>query len=212
MASSAPAAARAVPELLRAIAVPRLHGSVAATVVEGRVRAELESIGLEVEARPFGFSALPGRFGAQSLGIVLAVTLPAAAWLAQSSRPLAAAVLMTPAIIAALSVVFADAAQLRLPLARTRGLNLFGAPPDAVPRFLVVAHRDSKSQPLPLAFRVGGAVAAVVSWLCLVLLVVLDTTLPTVALAAGLLGGLGGLLFGSRTPRCCVVHAISVFS
>ncbi|HUF67359.1 MAG TPA: M28 family peptidase [Longimicrobiales bacterium] len=199
MSGTEPPPRDAVLEMLRSLAVPRLHGSAAAAGVQARIRAEFERIGLAVEDCPFTFSALPGRFGAQICGVILAVTLPAAAFFVQAGRfAPALAFLLAPAILAATAVMLSDAAMLRLPFARAAGANMLAG--SGAARFLIVAHRDSKSQPMPLILRVGGAVGAVLAWLTLVAIVAANGQAPAVATTAGIIGGICGLVIS----RCCV--------
>jgi hypothetical protein len=186
-------------ELLRSLAVPRLHGSPGARLVEARIRAELDRIGLEVEDLPFQFSVVPGRFGASIIGFVLAISIPAAALLVHRGMAgAAAAVLGLPVLVVAAAVLAVDLVMLRLPIGRVRGVNLLARPAGGRARFLVVAHRDSKSQPLPLILRVGGAAATVVAWLALLVIVAAGGAAPLVIAVAGAFGGTGGLLLA-----CC---------
>jgi hypothetical protein len=168
--------------------------------VESRIRAEFDRIGLEVEDLPFDFSVMPGQFGAQIIGIVLAVSLPVAALLLNAGLNVAAgAVTGVPVLLVGAAVLTSDLVMLRLPLGRVRAVNLLARPAaGGRARFLVVAHRDSKSQPLPLILRVGGAVASVIAWLALLAIMAAGGAGPAVLAIAGALVGVGGVLVA-----CC---------
>jgi hypothetical protein len=84
----------------------------------------------------------------------------------------------------------------KLPWSRAGAVNLLAVAPASVPRFLVVAHRDSKSQPVPLVLRIGAAVAVLIAWLLLASAAAglwFEAT-PVLARAAMGLGIAGGLL------------------
>jgi len=188
-------------ETLRALSVPRLHGSPAATVVAAHVRKDLERSDWRVTEQIFTFSAAPGRYGALIIGVVLMVALPVTGFLAHTGlRVPALAVLLVPAAFIAGVSAFSDAAVLRLPFARTQGVNLIAGPTGDAPRFLVVAHRDSKSQPLPLMLRVAGVAVAVLSWIILMVALGAGAVTGVVTPVTGVVGGLAGLLVA-----CCGV-------
>jgi hypothetical protein len=169
--------------------------------VESLIRAEFDRIGLEVEDLPFDFSVVPGQFGAQIIGSVLAVSIPVAAFLLNAglTGP-AGAVIGVPVLVVATAVLTSDLVMLRLPLGRVRAVNLLARPAGGRARFLVVAHRDSKSQPLPLILRVAGAVASAIAWLALLVVLAAGGAGPAVLVIAGALGGLGGVLVAC----CCI--------
>jgi hypothetical protein len=53
------------------------------------------------------------------------------------------------------------------PWGRIQGSNLLAHIPGKRPRYYLMAHRDSKSQPIPLAFRGPAIVLAVLAWIAL---------------------------------------------
>jgi hypothetical protein len=152
---------RAARERLERLARPRFTGSAGALEVERLLRAELQALGFQITELPFSFSTVPGRFGVPTAGLLVVAAGVASATLAAAHRGGAALlVLLAGAFLIALAARYAGAAVRRLPLGRLPAANWLVTRPAARPRFLVVAHRDSKSQPVPLQLR-AGAVATV---------------------------------------------------
>jgi hypothetical protein len=159
-------------EVLHELARPRLFGTAGASHVAAAVRARLEAAGLEVEAQEFGFSTWPGRFAVPALGVLLAGVFVAALTLLSRGYATTAAATLAVTVLLLLSVPFvAGPAVDRLPFGRATGMNLVAKRPGHAARFLIVAHRDSKSQIAPLGLRIlaaaligialtGGATAA----------------------------------------------------
>jgi hypothetical protein len=78
-----------------------------------------------------------------------------------------------------------------------RGVNRDAAVPGRRPRVLVMAHRDSKSQPLPLAFRGPAIVLAVIVWIALFVAALMHTVQPLpsgLILFAGAVGIAAGMV------------------
>jgi hypothetical protein len=188
-------------EAIRAFAKPRLTGTAGAEEVAADLRGRFTALGYDVRDLPFTFSTLPGRIGVPVLGLVLLVGLISAAWFVARGSPgyglFAAA--MTGALLA-LAGTFGRAAVLRLPLGRTTAANWLVQRPGAKPRYLIVAHRDSKSQPLPLLLRIVAAVLALIGLGGMILISfagVLNAAAaaPSGAWILAALGGLGALGF-----------------
>lgn len=229
------AAAAAV---LRAIARPRLAGSRGAQEVTAEIHRRLEESGYEVAAVPFHFSTWPGRYLVSVAGMLLLVGSAGSGWLLLEAPPGVSLALLLPlTALLALAGGWAGVAVDRLPWGRIRTSNLLAwprptelgsdavAPPGSVGagpgsvspdesatppavRWLVMAHRDSKSQPLPLAVRLPAITAAILGWLTLWALAMASFIVPpppavvlVVALVAGSAGG--ALIFlraGNRSP------------
>lgn len=165
------------------------------------IRSRLLSLGYAVEERPFAFSTMPGRHGALAAGLTILATVPPAAFTsAWGLRAATAGLLLVPAVLGLLCVGLADRMILGFPFGRAAGANLLARPAGGSIRFLVVAHRDSKSQPLPLILRVTGAVLSAVAWMALATALASGTPHPSIALIAGVAGGVGGILVA-----CCGV-------
>jgi hypothetical protein len=111
----------------------------------------LRSLGFQVTERPFVFSALPGRYAAQIIGAIALVGF-AAAWLLLAEwfgQLTIAAILM-------LTYWLGYPATTREPWFQETGINLEATRGD--PRVWLVAHIDSKSQPIPTAVRSVGVI------------------------------------------------------
>ncbi len=142
-----------------------------------RVYAErvLAAAGLTVSRASFTYSQFPGRFGTPAGGALLGVAVVAAATLGLTGRGGAAlvALFVGGAAVAALAYTMLGDGVLTLPLQRASSQNLIATRGGTVPRVWLVAHLDSKSQPVPSLMRIAG--------ISLLLLSVLS------ALSAGLL-------------------------
>jgi hypothetical protein len=184
-------------ELLRALAIPRQTGTAGAAHVETLIRSHLEALGWSVHARRFGFSGWPVRHGVRLLGLVLATTLPFASQMQLAGHAAVAAFTLLLLLGVSAGVVAATGRMvLEMPWSRSEGVNLLALPRVGHARFLIVAHRDSKSQPVPLALRVSGAALVLAGWLALVATVLADFGSLSVPLAraAGLAGLAGGII------------------
>ncbi|HEX9106641.1 MAG TPA: M28 family peptidase, partial [Longimicrobiales bacterium] len=141
---------------------------------------------------PFSFSALPGRFGVSVAGLIFLIGGVASAALAGAHHGGAGlAVLVATVVLLALAGYLARTAIARLPWGRLRTANWLVTRPGARPRYLVCAHRDSKSQPIPLLVRAGGIGLGPIAALALLLLCIVSFLGPDswhLGLAAGLIG------------------------
>lgn len=188
---------------IRVLARPRMTGSPGAAEVEILLRAAFEEQGYEVQELPFEFSAWPGRFGVSALGAVTLLGLGTATYALASGRPAAALVALTGvALLAGLAAAFARRAITDLPWGRVGGKNLLALRPEARPRYLIVAHRDSKSQPISTFLRIAAIVLVGFAWCALLTVAAIgsyDTTLISLplVLSAGALGCIGGALLAS---------------
>jgi hypothetical protein len=189
-----PAAEFDVRAALQEIAIPRLTGSAGATSVAAALRSRFESLGYVVQDRSFIFNPWPGRFGITAVGIVyLAATLSAARLLYGDNPYAAIALLLILLFAAGLVAAFAAPAIDSLPFGRREGRNLLAQRPGRTPRYIVMAHRDSKSQPLPLAFRGPAILVGVVTWLLLLGAAAFHTAQPLPATAIILLAVLAAV-------------------
>ena len=157
-------------ETIRALARPRLVGTAAARDVAEEIRHRFEALGFRTRELPFTFSTLPGRYGLPAAGTVLTATAAAAAWLVAGGRAgPAMGVLLLGLVLATLPLAMLDAA-LRLPWGRLETANMLFVRDR--PRWIVMAHRDTKSQPLPTALRTAAIVLALVAWAGLAVLAI----------------------------------------
>jgi hypothetical protein len=142
----------------------------------------LISLGFEVNEVPFTYSTWPGRWGTPAAGIAWILTALVSYWY----RHAALMVLLVGA------VVIAGAAQWLqkrgVVRGSTPGVNLEAR--RGTPRIWLVAHLDSKSQPIPILVRAAAIVACVMLWVALVAMAALQAKAgwPMVTLAAVLAG------------------------
>ncbi|HEX6133103.1 MAG TPA: M28 family peptidase [Longimicrobiales bacterium] len=165
---------------LREIATrTRLTGSEGAAEAGAAIRRLFEELGYDVEEREFTFSPMPGRFGISIAGaLYLAATFTAAMFL-YTNHPFAAiALLLLLLLILTAGMLLAGAMIDTLPFARGQGRNMLVTKRGGKPRFIVMAHRDSKSQPVPLAFRGPAIAVAVLAWLALLIAAIFHTARP----------------------------------
>lgn len=192
--------AAALRERIAAFATPRMSGSDGATETEGELRSAFEGLGYETTELPFTFSTWPGRFGPSLAGVALALTGGAAAAILHYGLPaLALAVLVAGITLTLLPLLLLDQTIRSLPFGRIESRNLLFTRPGSRPSWLVMAHRDSKSQLIPTLVRTGAIVAAGVGAIGLMALAVLwfggeMYQFETAVLVAGGLVVLGGIL------------------
>lgn len=157
--------------MLAALAVqPRPAGSPAEARARELCARRLRALGFVVREEPFEYSALPGRWGTPLAGVVSALALAGAGALGATGRPGGALGLLagTGLALGLVGVWVARRGILTLPLLRARALNLVaerGSPPAGGERVWLVAHLDSKSQPVPIGLRAAGIVATALAWL-----------------------------------------------
>lgn len=142
----------------------RPAGSAAEARARGYAAGVLGEAGFETREAPFEYSAFPGRYGTPIAGLLAAVAVLSAAAgansaLAERVRWLPGATLAAGLVLLALfaRAMLGDAV-LTLPVMRARSVNLVATRGAAPPRIWLVAHLDSKSQPIPSAARVAGIV------------------------------------------------------
>jgi hypothetical protein len=183
---------------LREVARPRLTGSEGAAEVAAVIRQRLQGLGYDVQERGFSFSPWPGRFGITVAGALYLVATIAAAALLGAGNPFAAiSLLLVLLVTVGLLGLFAVPAIDRLPFRPQQGANLFAQRPGSRPRYIIMAHRDSKSQPVPLAFRGPAIVVGVLVWLALLIAAAIATVQPlpgVLVLVLGVLGAAAGIV------------------
>jgi hypothetical protein len=177
---------------------PRPAGSAAEHDARAYASSVLAALGYDVHEERFQYSAFPGCYATPIAGAVLGATIVAASLLAlRANANVAAIVLVAGVVVTALFAkwMLGDGV-LTVPWMRREGVNLVATRGAAQPQVWLVAHIDSKSQPVPSAVRVAGvvtlAVALVLACLALVLTLVdvPSRTVWWVALAAGAVGAL----------------------
>jgi hypothetical protein len=178
------------PHLARLAASPRPTGGPAIADARAYCAIELHRLGFIVREEPFEYSAFAGRFGAPSFGLLL----PAAATLAvvvanrgAADVPWFAIVIIALAIAAAIGLARGVS---NAPVMRRTGMNIKATRGPSPAKLWLVAHLDSKSQPVPMLVRVAGVVVLAVGLggVALSLLV-----RPSAAVAALVVAWVGGL-------------------
>lgn len=158
-------------ERITTLAVPRMSGTEGAAETEQGLRTAFEELGYETTELPFTFSNWPGRFGPTAAGLVLALTGAGAAAILRAGLPgLALAVLVAGLVLTLLPLLLLDQAIGGIPFGKVESRNLLFTRPGARPSWLVMAHRDSKSQLIPTLVRTAAVVVGVVGWIALVVL------------------------------------------
>ncbi|MDB4893079.1 MAG: peptidase [Gemmatimonadetes bacterium] len=189
---------------------PRPAGGAAETDARAYARRTLEQLGYTVREEEFEYSAFPGRYATPVGGGFFALTIIAASSLALSSGGVGAAgAMLIIGVVAAVTYAqwMMRYGVLDFPFLRMRGINLAAVRGAAEPNVWLVAHLDSKSQPVPSAARVGGIALLVLALLLAVagafvtLAGVPSRMLWIGALAAAIVGALPVLasVVGSRS-------------
>jgi hypothetical protein len=177
---------------------PRPAGGAAEARARQYAGLVLREAGFTVADEPFDYSALPGRWGTPIGGaIATATTLGAASVALTTGVRYAPAVIVVAGvtILAGWARAMLGDAVLDLPWLRARSVNLVATRGEARPVVWLVAHLDSKSQPVPSLLRVAGligtAAAMALGFACALLQL---AAIPTrtgweVAVALALAGG-----------------------
>lgn len=149
-------------ELVAALARPRMTGTDGAAAVEAELRRRFDALGYETRELPFAFSTLPGRWGLPLAGLLTTAMAAGAVWVLAAGRATTAlAVLAVGLVLAAAPLLFLDRA-LRLPWARVETANLLFV--REAPRWIVMAHRDTKSQWAPTLIRTAALALGLGAW------------------------------------------------
>lgn len=144
---------------LHAIARPRAAGSVEESDARAYCRAHLESHGFSVTEEPFEFSAAVGRWAVPVAGALTFIVLAGVASLVTvgANGRLLGLLLVVTTVALALGGWWASArGVLTLPFARQRSVNVVAT--RGTPDLWLVAHLDTKSQPIPSLVRAAAFV------------------------------------------------------
>jgi len=143
---------------------PRAAGSAAEGEAREYCARVLREAGFEVALEPFEYSQVPGRYGTPVGGAIAWLTVAATSWLGAIGSPAFFVALVCLAGLAILGMwswhMLGDGV-LMLPLRRAAAVNLVATRGGSAPRIWLVAHLDTKSQPIPSLMRVAGIVALV---------------------------------------------------
>jgi hypothetical protein len=150
---------------LTAIAsAPRPAGGEAERKAREYCADALRTIGCDVAEHPFGYSTFPGKWGTPIAGVITAILFLAAGHLGAHENPRAAleTLVAGAAVLGGLAWWLGRWGVLDLPFARATGSNLVAR--RGVPELWLVAHLDSKSQPIPIGVRASAIIACIVLW------------------------------------------------
>jgi hypothetical protein len=191
-------------DAIRALAVPRMTGTDGAERVERWIRRRFERLGYDTRILPFTFSTLPGSWGPPLVSVLALFGLLACGAALIGGRPVAAAAaLALPALAALAGVRFAPRLVAGLPWGRLEARNLVFTRPGVRPRFVIAAHRDSKSQPVSTAARLAAGLVTGIGAAALGVLVLHGV--------AGLLASAMGAWAEARVPETLLGAAREVF-
>jgi len=145
---------------------PRAAGSAAEDEARDYCARVLRASGFDVALEPFAYSALPGRYGTPIGGAIAWLGVAATALLGaggKSAPVLALVFAFGLALLGAWTWRMLGDGVLTIPWQRASSVNLVATRGSPAPRVWLVAHLDSKSQPIPSAARVVGIVVLATS-------------------------------------------------
>ena len=169
----------------------------------------LRDLGFAVSEERFDYSGFPGRFATPIAGAVIGGTVVVCSALTLNGRLVAAVTVLLAGVVA--TTLFArwmlGDGVLAAPWLRSESRNLVASRGAGERRVWLVAHVDSKSQPVPSAVRVAGvtllaaALVVTVVGLLLTLAGSMSRTLEWVGITAGVVGALPVMasVVGSRS-------------
>ena len=128
--------------------------------------ARLRMAGFAVREESFAYSAWVGRWGTPIGGVTAGAIVVVGAHLGRSGRPAVALALLTlgAVLLAAVAQWLAVRGVLSFPLDRRTGTNIVATRGGEAPPVWLMAHVDSKSQPVPILVRAGGVTLVIVAW------------------------------------------------
>ena len=138
---------------------PRAAGSAAEAEAREYCARVLRDAGFDVALERFDYSQMPGRYGTPIGGAIAWVTIAVTSWLGSTGRPAFFSALVCLAGLAILGMwswLLLGDGVLTLPWRRAAAVNLVATRGGSAPRVWLVAHLDSKSQPIPSLLRVAG--------------------------------------------------------
>lgn len=152
--------------LAKAIAAaPRPAGSAAEASARALLAERLANLGFTVAERSFEYSELPGRWGTPIVGAWLALAaFGGVLGVLRGGNDRSVGIALVAAALAAGAGWWLERWGTRaLRVCRRSGTNLEAR--RGVPAVWLVAHLDTKSQPVSLALRAGGVVLSALGWL-----------------------------------------------
>jgi len=161
------AAQRAADTVRVLAAAPRPAGGEAESSARAYCSTRLRAAGFVVREERFEYSAFVGRWGTPVGGVVaLAILLAAIAAGRRGAPGMALAILALGGVALGLVArVLARDGVLSFPAQRRTGVNLIATRGDGIPAVWLMAHLDSKSQPVPILVRAAGVTLVIATWL-----------------------------------------------
>jgi hypothetical protein len=151
---------------LTAIAsAPRPAGGEAERKAREYCAAVLRTIGCDVTEHPFEYSTFPGKWGTPIAGVLAAILFLVSGHLGAHGNARAAlgVLIAGAAALGSFAWWMGRRGVLDLPFARARGSNLVAT--RGAPEMWLVAHLDSKSQPIPIVVRAAAIIGCIVMWI-----------------------------------------------
>jgi peptidase M28-like protein len=153
--------------LARLGAVSRPSGSAALAEARQYCAGVLRQLGFSVAERPFEFSKLPGAYATPLAGVLVPLFAYALCIAPKQSRAFGVALVVAAALVAIMFRYLGGGGVLDLRAWRASGVNLEATRGETPPAVWLVAHLDSKWQPVSMIVRVLGVVLSAVGLLVL---------------------------------------------
>jgi hypothetical protein len=181
-------AARSAAETVRVLAAgPRPAGGEAEAAARAYCATRLRAAGFDVREAPFGYSAFVGRWGTPVAGVASLAILLVAVAAGRAGAPGVALLVLAlgGAALGGAARWLARDGVLAFPAEQRTGVNLVATRGSGAPTVWLMAHLDSKSQPVPILVRAAGITLLGVTWVAAIAVAIAQ-------LAAGAIGS-GGL-------------------
>ena len=146
--------------LARLGAISRPTGSNAAADARAYCTSVLRQLGFTVTERPFEYSKFPGAWATPVAGLLVPAFATAIAFVHSAPRSFAVGLIGAVLLASAGFAYVGRAGVLDLRFMRARGVNLEATRGDAPPTVWLIAHIDSKWQPVSMILRVLGVLTS----------------------------------------------------
>ena len=142
-------------------AAPRPAGSPAEAAARRYCTGVLEQLGFSVTEEPFEYSTVPGRWATPAAGTAALGVFALAGHLGNGGAGRSALLVLVVSLMlgAPVAIWMSRRGVLDVPFGRATGINLRATKGGQDPGVWLVAHLDTKSQPIPTAVRAGAIVA-----------------------------------------------------
>src|SRR5688500_7066464 len=146
---------------------PRPAGGEAESTARAYCAARLRAAGFSIREEPFTYSAFVGRWGTPVAGVVALAILLSAVMAGRGGAPGTALLLLAlgGVVLAGAARSLARDGVLAFPAQRSTSVNLVATRGAGTPVVWLMAHLDSKSQPIPILVRAIGITVLGLTWL-----------------------------------------------